>query len=74
MLIRGAVYDAKDLEKAKREIGLKEIKIDKRKHRLLLSRKNVKKFAKRIKKLGYKPAIVEEYPTWDQLEIEVNFL
>jgi len=74
MLIRGAVYDAKDLEKAKQEIGLKEIKIDKRKHRLLLSKKNVKKFAKKIKKLGYKPAIVEEYPTWDQLEIEVNFI
>ena len=74
MLIRGAVYDADDLEKAKQEIGLKEIIIDKRKHRLLLSSKNIKKFAKKIKQLGYKPAIVEEYPTWDCLQIEVTFL
>ena len=73
MLIRGAVY-AEDLEKAKQEIGLKEVKIDKRKHRLLMSKKNVKKFAKQIKKFGYKPAIVEEYPTWDALEIEVTFI
>ena len=74
MLIRGAVYDAKDLEKAKQEIGLNEIKIDKLRNRLLMSKKNIKKYTNRIKKLGYKSAIVEEYPTWDALQIEVTFL
>lgn len=51
-----------------------EIKIDKKKNRLLLSKKNVIKFAKKIKKLGYTPCIVEEYPTWDGLEVEIEFL
>jgi hypothetical protein len=83
MLIRGAVYLDKnlkrkfkpeELEEAKKKINLKEIKIDERKSRLLLSKKNVIKFSDKIKKLGYIPAVVEEYPTWDSLEIDVNFI
>lgn len=83
MLIRGCVYldkdtakkfSLRDLEKAKSEINLKEACVDERKSRLILSRKNIKKFAKKIKTLGYVPAIAEEYPTWDSLEVEIDFL
>jgi pyruvate formate-lyase activating enzyme-like uncharacterized protein len=83
MLIRGAIYLDKDikrkfrlsdLQEAKKKINLNEIKIDERKSRLLLSKKNVIKFSNKIKSLGYIPAVVEEYPTWDSLEIDVNFI
>jgi pyruvate formate-lyase activating enzyme-like uncharacterized protein len=83
MLIRGAIYLDKDikrkfrlsdLQEAKKKINLNEIKIDERKSRLLLSKKNVIKFSNKIKSLGYIPAVVEEYPTWDSLEIDVNLI
>ncbi len=83
MLIRGVVYlskdtekkfGIKDLEKAKSQLSLNEATIDERKSRLLLSKKNVIKFADKIKKLGYVPCVVEEYPTYDGLEVDAEFL
>ncbi|MBT3814798.1 radical SAM protein [Candidatus Woesearchaeota archaeon] len=51
-----------------------EIFLDKSKPRILVSKKVVKKNKTKIINLGLVPAIVTEYPTADQLEIEVDFL
>lgn len=48
--------------------------VDHEKLRLILPCEAVKKHAKKLKKLGLIPAIVEEYPTADALEVEVDFL
>ncbi len=63
-------------EKIKKELKLsdKDLFLDEKKPRLILSRKNVQKHKKYFFDLGLKPAIVKEYPTADQLEIEVQFL
>lgn len=52
----------------------KEIFLDLDKPRILLSKKNLKKNKKLFKKLKLIPAIVKEYPTADQLEVEVDFV
>ena len=59
-------------EKAK-ELGLQML-LDDKKLRLLLSAKTAKKEAKKLKRLGLVPAVVEEYPTADALEVEVEFV
>jgi len=46
------------------------MKIDWQKLRLLTSEKLVRK----INEKSLKPAVVSEYPTWDQTEIEIDFL
>ncbi|MBI2665159.1 radical SAM protein [Candidatus Woesearchaeota archaeon] len=51
-----------------------QIYLDGEKLRIILSRKNTIKNLKYFNKLGLKPAIVSEYPTADQLEMEVEFL
>jgi uncharacterized protein len=51
-----------------------ELFLDESKPRILLSKKNVKKNKLKLINLGLVPAIVLEYPTADQLEIEVDFL
>ncbi len=51
-----------------------DIFLDGEKPRILLSAKKVEKKSKYFRKLGLLPAIVKEYPTADQLEIEVEFL
>ncbi len=48
--------------------------LDKDKLRLLLSSQMVKRKSKDIKKLGFVPAIVEEDPTVDSVEFEVELL
>ncbi len=48
--------------------------LDENKCRILLPRALVRNAAKKIKHLGLIPALVEEYPTADGLEIEVEFL
>ncbi len=48
--------------------------IDIFKPRIIASPKVVEKNFEKIKKLGMIPAIVEEYPTQDSLEVMVNFL
>lgn len=67
----------KELEGIKKEIirkaGIKDekVEIDHKKLRILTSRAIAKKVSKAI---SYKTAIVEEYPTYDQFEVEVEFL
>lgn len=48
--------------------------IDEIKPRLICSRKNLEKKLKNIKSLKLVPAIVEEYPTYDAIEVEVEFI
>ncbi|MBU0980168.1 MAG: radical SAM protein [Nanoarchaeota archaeon] len=58
---------------AKRKLPFKA-EVDEVKMRLLTSMKIVKKNAGEIKRKGLIPAIVEEYPTHDAMEIEIEFL
>jgi len=51
-----------------------EISVDIDKLRLLTTQKTVKKFAERLKAAGLVPAVVEEYPTKDALEVDIEFL
>jgi len=55
-------------------IGIKPLEIDNDKLRLLSSAKTIRKSRNKIKNKGYLPAIVEEYPTFDSFEVEVEFL
>ena len=66
------VYFLKIKEKLK--LDDKEIFLDEDKPRILLSVKNAKRNKKIFKKMGLLTAIVKEYPTADQLEIEVEFV
>lgn len=63
----------KKLNKIKNTLKIR-LDIDKEKLRFLTSINLLKKNLKKIKKLGLIPAIVEEYPTHDQMEIEIEFL
>ncbi len=51
-----------------------EIRIDEIKLRLITGEKNVQKAALQLKKLNLVPVIVEEYPTSDSLEIDMQFV
>jgi uncharacterized protein len=70
-LIRGAIYGDDDLQTMQNNLSkhMKTI-IDEKKNRLLCKRGDLKKKVKLIKKLGYKPVIVEDLATYDFLEIE----
>ena len=59
-------------EELLKKFKLTNTKIDVQKLRILLSQKDVKKYAKEIKKMNLIPALVEEYPTYDGLEIEIE--
>jgi pyruvate formate-lyase activating enzyme-like uncharacterized protein len=48
--------------------------IDDKKLRIITNIGIVKKLAKHLKSLNLIPAIVEQYPTWDQMEVDVEFL
>jgi len=48
--------------------------VDEKKGRLIIPKSHAKQFSKQIKKAGLVPAIVEEYPTVDGLEVDVEFL
>ncbi len=61
----------KELSRLKENIGGA---IDETKLRLLLPEKKVLQNAKKIKQLGFIPAIVEEYPTADATGINIDFL
>ncbi len=60
--------------KSKLKLKDKGLFVDKEKPRILLSRENVVKNKKMFLKMGLSPAVVVEYPTADQLEIEIEFL
>jgi len=63
-----------DRIKKKFKLADDEIYLDPEKPRILISKKLAKKKKIYFLDLGLKPAIVIEYPTADQLEIEVEFL
>ena len=56
------------------KINKQDIAIDEVKYRLLTSRRIISRRTEEIKKLGLIPAIVEEYPTYDLFEVEIEFL
>ena len=60
--------------RVKKELRLEdaEIYLDESKPRILLSKQKIKSNRPLFKKLKLLPAIVTEYPTADQLEIEVE--
>ena len=60
--------------KQKFRLTEQEVFLDKQKVRILLSSKKARKNKKYFKKLKLKIAIVTEYPTADQLEIEIDFI
>lgn len=64
------------LEKIKKECSLSDadLFLDKEKPRILLSEFHTRKFKKKLKASGLLVAVVQEMPTADQLEIEVEFL
>jgi len=57
-----------------KKLKIRYLEIDKDKLRLLTSKKEVIRLAKKIHQLGLIPAIVEEYPTKDGTEIEIELL
>ncbi len=50
------------------------IEVDERRLRILIAPWILEEISAEIKKQGLKPAIVEEYPTWDALCIDLRFL
>ena len=48
--------------------------IDEKKFRFLMSEKQARSKKEEIKKLGLKPAVVEEYPTEDATEVDIEFI
>ncbi|HIH10668.1 TPA: radical SAM protein [Candidatus Woesearchaeota archaeon] len=60
--------------KSKLKFRDEQIFLDKSKLRILVSQKSAKHHTTFFHRLGLKPAIVVEYPTADQLEIEVEFV
>jgi len=48
--------------------------VDVLKLRILTNIGVVTHFAEYIKKNKFVPAIVEEYPTWDQMELNIEFI
>ncbi|MEM4336569.1 MAG: radical SAM protein, partial [Candidatus Woesearchaeota archaeon] len=82
MLIRGAIYSAnfkkltktKDMLIEKYSVPEQLIKIDKTKKRLLTSIDIVYSLRFLLKKENLKPAIVTEYPTWDNFPLEIDFI
>jgi len=83
MLIRGAIYYEGDDWKTKllelqtelnKELKPEEHFFDEKNKRILISHEYVRKHRTPLKKEGFKPAIVEEYPTWDNFPIELEYL
>lgn len=64
------------LMEIKEKFGINDgdIEIDKRKPRILISAKNLRKYSRELLQYPLLQAIVKEYPTADQLEMEVHFL
>jgi len=82
LLVRGAIYsnDFQKLRKTKNcferkyKIPKRLFEIDKRKKRLLTTVNVVEELKEEIKEKDLKPAVVIEYPTWDQLPVEIEYL
>ncbi|MFC2154123.1 radical SAM protein [Candidatus Altiarchaeota archaeon] len=63
-------------ERLKTEFGIPEefLRVDDRKIRILTRADITEKIADELKKLKLKPAIVEEYPTWDALTVDLEHI
>jgi pyruvate formate-lyase activating enzyme-like uncharacterized protein len=48
--------------------------VDNQKLRIITNVGVVQKLSKNLHSKGLIPAIVEQYPTWDQMEVDVEFL
>jgi len=59
-----------------KEFGLPDniLIVDEQKFRIITNVGVVKKLSKKLHAKGLIPAIVEQYPTWDQMEVDVEFL
>jgi hypothetical protein len=68
------LHSARDEVLQKTGIASGKAVVDERRLRLLLPIRTVRGNAKRLKAIGFVPAIVEEYPTADALEVEVEIL
>ncbi|MBW3023139.1 hypothetical protein KY308_03475, partial [Candidatus Woesearchaeota archaeon] len=79
MLVRGAIY-GKNLVSVKNklikqhDIPKKLFEIDEKKKRLLTTAEVADRLKEELKQLNLKPAIVTEYPTWDQFPVEIEYL
>lgn len=77
-LFRGAVYTTKNLNnvinKLKKDFRIPSDLIEKDKDRILVAPWIAEELKEELKNLDLKVALVEEYPTWDRLEISKNYL
>lgn len=74
-LIRNVIYTKnpkKTIRLLKNLVQEKDLIEDK--DRLITSRQILNKYRNKLKKLNLKPAIVEEYPTYDRMPVEIEFL
>jgi pyruvate formate-lyase activating enzyme-like uncharacterized protein len=55
-------------------IPFNRLDVDNKKLRILMDQKILKKLSRKIKAKNLVPAIVEEYPTYDAMEVEIDFL
>jgi hypothetical protein len=79
LLVRGAIYGdrlirLKNYLTKKYKIPRELFEIDKGRKRLLTTTAVAERLKAEIKAKGFKPAIATEYPTWDKLPIEIQFL
>jgi pyruvate formate-lyase activating enzyme-like uncharacterized protein len=56
------------------DIPKRLIEVDERRLRILTGAWILEEIAEEIKKMGLSPAIVEEYPTWDSLCVDLRML
>jgi pyruvate formate-lyase activating enzyme-like uncharacterized protein len=79
ILFRGAIYSKnlnQTFQKIRRQFKIPSdfIEIDDKNKRILTASWIIEELKVDFKRLGLKIALVEEYPTWDQLEISKVFL
>jgi pyruvate formate-lyase activating enzyme-like uncharacterized protein len=81
-LFRGAIYAGKSenfrkcLSKLKEDFSVPDdlVEFDNERDRILVASWVVDELKCEIRGLGFRPALVEEYPTWDNLEVSKVFL
>ena len=79
MLFRGAIYTKnlkQALQKIKKQFKIPSdlIEIDNKNKRILIAPWIIEELKDDLKRLKLKIALVEEYPTWDNLEVSKDFL
>jgi hypothetical protein len=68
------IEDLIDVKDKLEKIGIRNLDIDDVKLRIIIPEKDARRLSSKIKRLGLIPAVVEEYPTYDSVEIEVEIL